>query len=134
MSAAVEKGFANWRTEKGPQPENTSGFHPTGHLLLLRGVQVQEIKQTDWGFQLKEETAEAERSKSVLMDVIEIGPGCWNDQAHDFCAVGDSVLIGQYVGKFHTSYLDGLEYRFVKDLDILTTVTVKTTEGEDNGS
>jgi hypothetical protein len=36
--------------------------------------------------------------------------------------VRDKVLVGQYTGKFHESLVDGLTYRFVQDLDVITPI------------
>ena len=57
-----------------------------------------------------------------MATVVEIGQDCWFDKSTDYCAVGDKVLVGQYTGKFHKSLLDGKEYRFVNDTDIITPV------------
>ena len=116
--ATVQKGFATWRTFKGPHPGNTSGFRACGHNLLLLPEQIQETSAGGIVFITK--TQEAEKNHQVWATIVEIGPGCWDDQAHDFAEVGDKVLIGQYVGKFHKSEVDGLEYRFIKDMDVIT--------------
>src|SRR5512135_1638926 len=112
------RGEKGWRAHKGPQEGNTSGFEATGHRLLLIGEQVEET--TESGLVLMRKTAEAERNLSVVATVVEIGHDAWSDKSTDYCDVGDKVLIGQYVGKFHMSPLDGKEYRFVNDLDIIS--------------
>lgn len=109
-----------WRADKGPMVENKSGFRATGHRILLLGPQ--PIKQTESGIILMEKTAQAEMNHSVVATVIEIGYDAWADKSTDFCAVGDKVLVGQYTGKFHESHVDGKVYRFVQDLDIISTV------------
>lgn len=109
-----------WRGEKGPQAANTSGFRATGHRLLLKSEPVEEV--TSGGLILARKTIDKERVTNVYATVIEIGHDAWSDKSTDFCAVGDKVLIGQYTGKFETSRKDGQEYRFVTDLDIISTV------------
>lgn len=120
MSEEIAKGAKNWRAEKGHVETNTSGFRATGHRLLLLGGQAEEI--TASGFIIPKKTAEATRDLSVTATVVEIGHDCWFDKSTDYCAVGDRVLVGQYTGKFHKSHLDGKEYRFINDTDIITTV------------
>jgi co-chaperonin GroES (HSP10) len=116
----IEKGARGWRAVKGPNPDNTSGFRATGHRLLLVGEQVAE--ETVGGIIIPKKTAEATRDLSVFATVVEIGHDCWFDKSTDYCAVGDKVLVGQYTGKFHKSHVDGKEYRFINDTDIISTV------------
>ena len=125
----VTPGSYGWRAAKGPQPGNRSGFRATGHRLLLLADPVEQ--KTESGIILQAKTVDAERNLAVWATVIEIGPDCWADKSTDYCQVGDRVLVGQYAGKFHTSPVDGKEYRFINDLDIITPlVTVaEQTEG-----
>jgi co-chaperonin GroES (HSP10) len=120
LEEAVAKGTRGWRAAKGHNDGNKSGFRATGHRVLLVGQQVEE--QTESGIIIQRKTAEAERNLSVTATVVEIGHDCWFDKSTDYAEVGDTVLVGQYTGKFHTSHLDGREYRFVNDTDIITTV------------
>ncbi len=114
------RGEKGWRATKGYNPENKSGFRATGHRLLLIGEQVEEVSAG--GIVIPKRTAEATRDLSVMATVVEIGQDCWFDKSTDYCAVGDKVLVGQYTGKFHKSHLDGKEYRFVNDTDIISPV------------
>lgn len=108
-----------WRTDKkGPNPDNKSGFRATGHRILLVPEEVE--KKTESGIVLVEKTVVAEEQRAVIATVLEIGPDAWRDKSTDYCELGDRVLIGQYVGKFHTSPVDGKVYRFVSDLDIIS--------------
>jgi co-chaperonin GroES (HSP10) len=109
-----------WRANKGPQDSNTSGFHATGHRVLLKPFEIE--KKTESGLVLIEKTVNQEEQSAVMAVVVEIGNDCWNDKSNDFCQVGDKVLIGMYTGKFHVSPVDGVKYRFVQDLDIISPV------------
>jgi co-chaperonin GroES (HSP10) len=109
-----------WRARKGPQSPNTSGFRATGFRILLEPAAVEET--TESGIILVAKTIDKEKSVGVICRVVEIGWDAWADKSTDFCDVGDKVLVGQYTGKFHTSEKDGKEYRFVADLDILSTL------------
>src|SRR5271154_4211550 len=107
-----------WRTHnKGPQATNTSGFRATGHRVLLQPAPVERFSAG--GIALVDKTVIAEANRAVECIVLEIGPDAWSDKSTDYCEVGDRVLIGQYVGKFHDSPVDGKPYRFVSDLDII---------------
>lgn len=114
------KGARGWRCKKGYNPENKSGFRAVGHRVLLIGEQAEEA--TESGIILQRKTAEATRDLSVMATVVEIGQDCWFDKSTDYCAVGDKVLVGQYTGKFHKSKLDGKEYRFINDTDVISPV------------
>lgn len=120
MSTALKDRQQGWRASKGPQTANTSGFRATGHRLLLISGEVETV--TAGGIVLAQKTIDKERSANVYATVVEIGYDAWSDKSTDFCDVGDRVLIGQYTGKFETSKRDGKEYRFVTDLDIISTV------------
>jgi co-chaperonin GroES (HSP10) len=111
-----------WRANKGPQESNKSGFRATGHRLLLSPDVVEEVSAG--GIVLPKKAVKAEQDMAVVATVVEIGYDCWSDKSTDFCQVGDRVLIGQYVGKFHESPVDGKLYRFVSDLDIISPIEV----------
>lgn len=107
-----------WRAAKGPQESNKSGFRATGHRLLLLGAQKEEV--SSGGILLVKSHQDKEQQHQVWATVVEIGHDAWSDKSTDFCQVGDKVLIGQYVGKFHESPVDKLTYRFIQDLDVIT--------------
>lgn len=111
---------AGWRARKGPRLENGSGFRATGHRVLLATEKVEE--KSAGGIIFVPKTVEKEKNIAVKCRVVEIAHDCWLDKTTDYCDVGDFVLVGQYTGKFHTSEKDGLEYRFVSDLDIITPI------------
>jgi len=121
MMSDVEYLQPGWRAAlKGPNPENKSGFRATGHRILLVPEAVE--KKSAGGIVLVEKTVHAEEQIAVIATVLEIGPDAWSDKSTDYCQVGDRVLIGQYVGKFHVSPIDGKKYRFVADLDIISPI------------
>lgn len=123
MSEQFAEGFPGWRAPKGPALDNKSGFRACGHRVLLIGQQVAEYETTAGGIVLPATSQKKEQQHQVWATVVEIGPDAWSDKSTDFCKVGDQVLVGQYVGKFHVSPRDGKEYRFVQDLDILAVLT-----------
>jgi co-chaperonin GroES (HSP10) len=110
-----------WRGLKGPMPSNGSGFHATGHRLLLVSTEVETVSAG--GIVLAQKTVDKERSANVFATIVEVGYDAWSDKTTDYAGVGDKVLVGQYAGKFHVSPLDGKEYRFLSDLDVITPVS-----------
>ena len=114
----LQIGTLGWRARKGPQATNRSGFRATGHRLLLQPEPVETA--TESGIILTRKVVDQDKSKGVWLTVVEIGHDAWSDKSTDFCDVGDKVLVGEYTGKFHVSPIDGQEYRFVNDLDIIT--------------
>lgn len=119
-SSAPAKLTDGWRAHKGPHIDNKSGFRATGHRVLLSPDIVEEV--TASGIVLPTKAVNSERNMAVMATVLEIGLDCWRDKSCDFCQVGDRVLIGQYVGKFHESPVDKKLYRFVSDLDIISPI------------
>lgn len=112
-----------WRARKGPVDSNKSGFRACGHRVLLSPEVVEE--KSSGGIVLVSKTVDAEKQRAVICTVLEIGHDCWSDKSTDYCQVGDRVLIGTYTGKFHESPVDGKEYRFVMDTDIITPLPEK---------
>lgn len=120
----IEYLTPGWRTlNKGPNPENKSGFRATGHRILLVPEEVE--KKSAGGIVFIEKTVVAEANRAQVCTVLEIGPDAWADKSTDYCEVGDRVLVGQYVGKMHESPIDGKTYRFVADLDIISPLPKK---------
>lgn len=113
-------GTFGWRAQKGPNPDNKSGFRAVGHRILLSPDVIEE--KTASGIVLPAKAVSKEKDLAVMATVIEIGHDCWTDKSTDYCQVGDRVLIGQYTGKFHESPVDGKTYRFVQDLDVISPI------------
>jgi co-chaperonin GroES (HSP10) len=113
-----KRGECGWRASRGPQPNNTSGFEATGHRVLLLCEEQEEV--TKGGIVLTQSIVDKEAAATYKGTVVEIGFDAWSDKSTDYCDVGDVVMVGQYVGKFHVSEKDGKKYRFVSDLDIIT--------------
>lgn len=115
-------GALGWRAQKGPHPDNHSGFRATGHRVLLIGDQIEDLEFSSGGIALPKKTQQAERDISVFATVVEIGHDAWIDKSADYCQVGDRVLVGKYTGMFSESPVDKKTYRFINDLDIITPV------------
>lgn len=116
----IENRGLGWRARKGPQEGNGSGFRASGHRLLLSTNKVEE--KSAGGIIFVAKTVEKEKNIAVKCTVVEIGFDAWSDKSTDLCDIGDEILVGQYTGKFQVSEKDGLEYRFVSDLDVISTI------------
>lgn len=118
----LQRGYG-WRASKGPNAANQSGFRATGHRVLLLAEVIEEV--TAGGIVLAQKTLDKERTANMIATVIEIGHDAWSDKSTDYCDIGDKVLVGQYSGKFEKSPVDGQEYRFINDLDIISPIVKK---------
>lgn len=116
----MEQGAEGWRANKGPQESNKTGFRAVGHRVLLLDDPVEEV--TASGLIMPKKAVDKERMAATIATVIEIGHDCWCDKRADFCQVGQKVLIGMYTGKLHTSPVDGKDYRFINDLDVISPI------------
>ena len=63
--------------------------------------------------------ATANKEKPAIYEVVSVGPG--TKDVTMTVAVGDKVVVGQFVGS--EIKLDGVDYKFVKLEDVLATVT-----------
>ena len=63
--------------------------------------------------------ATASKEKPAIYEVVSVGPG--TKDVTMTIAVGDKVVVGQFVGS--EIKLDGVDYKFVKQEDILAVVT-----------
>ena len=63
--------------------------------------------------------ASANKEKPAIYEVVAVGPG--TKDVEMTVAAGDKVVIGNYAGS--DMKLDGVDYKFVKQDDILAVVT-----------
>ncbi len=63
--------------------------------------------------------ATTSKEKPAIYEVVSVGPG--TKDVTMTVAVGDKVVVGKFVGS--EIKLDGVEYKFVKQDDILAVVT-----------
>ena len=63
--------------------------------------------------------ATTSKEKPAIYEVVSVGPG--TKDVTMTVAVGDKVVVGKFVGS--EMKLDGVEYKFVKQDDILAVVT-----------
>ena len=88
-------------------------LRPMADNVLLKQSEAQET--TSSGIIL----ATTSKEKPAIYEVVAVGPG--TKDVTMTVAVGDKVVVGQYVGS--EMKLDGQDYKFVKHDEILAVVT-----------
>ena len=84
-------------------------LRPMADNILLKATEAEET--TSFGIIL----ATTNKEKPAIFEVVSAGPEVKG------IAAGDKVIVGQFVGSEFK--LDGVEYKFVKQEDVLATVT-----------
>ena len=88
-------------------------LRPLADNILLKAAEAEEA--TASGIIL----ATSKKEKSGIFEVVAAGPG--TKEVAVTVAVGDKVVVGKYAGSEFK--LDGEDYKFVKQEDILAVVT-----------
>ena len=88
-------------------------LRPMADNVLLKQSQAQET--TSSGIIL----ATTNKEKPAIYEVVSVGPG--TKEVEMTVSVGDKVVVGKFVGTDLT--LDKVDYKFVKQDDILAVVT-----------
>ncbi len=86
---------------------------PMADNVLLKQHEAEET--TSFGIIL----ATTNKEKPAIYEVVSVGPG--TKEVTMTVKVGDKVVVGKYDG--HEIKLDGVDYKFVKQDDILAVVT-----------
>ena len=89
-------------------------LRPMADNVLLKQSEAQET--TSSGIIL----ATTNKEKPAIYEVVSVGPG--TKDVEMTISVGDKVVVGKFVGTDLT--LDKVDYKFVKQDDILAVVTV----------
>jgi co-chaperonin GroES (HSP10) len=97
--------------------QNTSGFIPLGHRLLVLPDSVE--KKTGSGIVLVEETTGRDEMAQVKGTVVAVGDGCWKDTpTAEWAKPGDRIVFGKFAGLLYSGS-DGAKYRILNDLDVV---------------
>ena len=88
-------------------------LRPMADIVLLKQSEAQET--TSSGIIL----ATTNKEKPAIYEVVSVGPG--TKEVEMTISVGDKVVVGKFVGTDLT--LDKVDYKFVKQDDILAVVT-----------
>lgn len=100
------------------QITNDSAFEACGQAVLCLPY-VPELSQL---IEIPDHVMELELTREMRAVVIDIGKGCWKDEAEPRARVGDRVLISKFSGAIVKCPLTGKLYRICNDRDIFTRI------------
>lgn len=103
------------------QLNNKSGLEPLGRAVLVRMVELDEVKTS-----LIQIPDHVKRKSAVMeqrAEVVAIGPACWEDEKVQRCKPGDKVIVTKMAGYVARGPGDGKLYRMVNDRDIFCKIT-----------
>lgn len=119
--------------------ENTSGLEPLGRAVLVRMVEIEEMKTSY--ITIPEHVRANASVMEQRAEVIGIGRCAWEDEAlHLFgfpiwrrprAKIGDKVFVTKFAGFVTRGPADEKLYRLVNDRDIFCKIT-KTKEKSDD--
>lgn len=94
---------------------NTSGLKPLGRAVLVRMIEIEEMKASL--IQIPQHVKQNSAMMETRAEVIEIGASCWEDEREPRAKIGDKVIITRMAG--YAAIGDDKEiYRLVNDRDI----------------
>lgn len=106
--------------------ENTSGLVPLGRAVLVRMIELEELKTEV--IAIPEHVRQSSSVMEQRAEVIAVGGSAWEDEALLFCGfpvwrrprarVGDRVIVTKMAGYIAKGPRDGKLYRMVNDRDI----------------
>jgi len=106
---------------------NTSGLEPKGRAVLLRMVEIEDMKTT------LIEIPEHVRQNSAVMEqraeVIAVGAEAWADEREPRAAPGDKVIVTKLAGYITKGPADGKLYRLINDRDLFCRITKESYDG-----
>lgn len=103
------------------QLNNESGLEPLGRALLVRMVELDEMKT-----QMIQIPDHVKRNSAVMeqrAEVVAIGPACWEDEKVRRCEPGDKVIVTKLAGYVARGPADGKLYRLINDRDVFCRIT-----------
>ena len=106
---------------------NTSGLEPLGRAVLVRMVELEEMKATT--IVIPDHVL---RNSSVMeqrAEVVAVGTEAWVDERAPRARVGDKVIVTKLAGYVAVGPKDGKLYRLCNDRDIFCRIE----EGANNG-
>ena len=103
------------------QQTNESGLEPLGRAVLVRMVELDDLKAQL--IQIPDHVRKASSVMEQRAEVVAIGPACWEDEKIARCAPGDKVIVTRMAGYVARGPADGKLYRMVNDRDIFCKIT-----------
>ena len=106
---------------------NNSGLQPVGRAVLLRMIEIDELKA-----ELVVIPDHVRRNSAVMeqrAEVIEVGAEAWADEKTPRAAAGDKVIVTKLAGYMTKGPADGKLYRLVNDRDVFCRITKESNDG-----
>ena len=93
--------------------ENNSGWHPVGHAVLVRAIELDSKRSL---IEIPDDVKLSSATSDIQAIVVAIGADCWNGPNETRRAeVGDQVLITRFSGGMLPIGKDGFAYRMIPD-------------------
>lgn len=102
------------------QMMNKSGLKPLGRAVLLKMVELDEVKSKTIVIPEHVKANSAAMEQRAL--VVEVGAEAWSDEKEPRCQPGDKVYITKLAG-FIARGADGELYRMVNDREVFCKIT-----------
>lgn len=102
--------------------ENLSGLKPLGRAVLVRMVELDDMKTERIVIPAHVKSSSATVEQRA--EVVAVGSAAWEDEKEPRCAPGDRVLVTKFAG-YVTVGDDEQIYRLVNDRDIFCLITGK---------
>ena len=96
--------------------ENTSGIYPKSYVLLIKLDKVADTSAG--GIALSAQTQEVAQLHTIYATVVDVGPGCWNDEKEPRAKIGDHIIFAKLAGEA-VKGKDGEMYRLITDKQVL---------------
>lgn len=95
--------------------ENRSGLEPLGRAVLVKMIELEEMKAEL--IQIPDHVRAQSAVMETRAEVVAIGSECWADEKEPRAKEGDKVIITRLAG-YVAKGNDGQLYRLVNDRDI----------------
>lgn len=96
--------------------ENTSGYKPLGHAVLVKHYESKEQLSSTIVIPDHVKNNHAMMDQRVI--IVEAGPEAWLNEQNPRAVPGDKVLISKMAGHIIREANDGQVYRLVRDDDV----------------
>lgn len=105
---------------------NESGLEPLGRAVLVRMVEIDELKTQ--AIHIPQHVRASSAVMEQRAEVIAVGAAAWEDEKIARAAPGDKVIITRLAG-YVAKGADGELYRLVNDRDIFCKITKESNGG-----
>ena len=103
--------------------ENTSGLEPLGRAVLVRKIELEDLKATL--IKIPDNVRQNAAMLEQRAEVVAIGPECWKDEQQPRCAVGDRVIVTKLSGYQVVGPEDGKLYCMVNANEVFCKIKAK---------